>query len=77
MVDARSLPAALTGAAGNSNCFSFIGVPLFVGEASPLARLARVSAALSWIRHSLAVPLAMRMPSVIQVWRRGEGGPYM
>jgi hypothetical protein len=32
----------------------------------------RVGWSLSWIRHSLAVPLTIRMPSIIQV-RTGLG----
>eukprot|EP00879_Flechtneria_rotunda_P033284 GHRR01036848.1.p1 GENE.GHRR01036848.1~~GHRR01036848.1.p1 ORF type:complete len:238 (-),score=49.07 GHRR01036848.1:455-1168(-) len=67
MVDTRSMPGLLTGTSGNSNNFSFIGVPLFTGDCGPLVRLARAGWALSWIRHSLAVPLAIRMPSIIQV----------
>lgn len=66
MVDTRSMPGLLTGTDGNSNNFSFIGVPLFTGDCGPLARLGRVGWSLSWIRHSLAVPLAIRMPSIIQ-----------
>jgi hypothetical protein len=67
MVDTRSMPGLLTGMSGNSNNFSFIGVPLFTGSCSELQRVERVGRALSWIRHSLAVPLAMRMPRVLQV----------
>lgn len=67
MVDTRSMPGMLTGTDGNSNNFSFIGVPLFTGDCSPLVRVARVGWGLSWIRHSPAVPLAIRMPGIIQV----------
>eukprot|EP00878_Enallax_costatus_P007875 GHUV01008240.1.p1 GENE.GHUV01008240.1~~GHUV01008240.1.p1 ORF type:complete len:591 (+),score=176.96 GHUV01008240.1:225-1997(+) len=66
MVDTRSMPGLLTGTDGNSNNFSFIGVPLYTGDCSALERVTRVGGALSWIRHSLAVPLAIRMPSVLQ-----------
>ncbi|KAF6252006.1 hypothetical protein COO60DRAFT_1644430 [Scenedesmus sp. NREL 46B-D3] len=66
MVDTRSLPGLLTGTDGNSNNFSFIGVPLYTGDCGALARVWRVRWSLRWILHSLAVPLAIRMPKVIQ-----------
>lgn len=68
MVDTRSMPGLLPGSMhGASNNFSFIGVPLYTGDISPLERVARVGLAMSWVRHSLVVPIAIRMPDVIQV----------
>ena len=58
------LPGSMHGA---SNNFSFIGVPLYTGHISPLERLTRVGRAMSWVRHSVVVPIAIRMPDLIQV----------
>jgi hypothetical protein len=78
MVDTRSLPGLLPGGGssmhGASNNFSFIGVPLYTGDVTPLQRLARVGRAMSWVRHSLVVPIALRMPDIIQVSGGGVWG---
>lgn len=68
MVDTRSMPGLLPGSMhGASNNFSFIGVPLYTGDISALERLDRVGRAMSWVRHSVVVPIAIRMPDLIQV----------
>jgi hypothetical protein len=74
MVDTRAMGAKVTGlTAGASNNFSFIAVPLPTDPATaPAQRVHGAAAALNWIRHSLAVPLAVRIPSLVQV--RGKGG---
>ena len=65
MVDTRSMPGL--NMHGASNNFSFIGVPLYTGDISAVERLERVGRAMSWIRHSVVVPIAIRIPDLIQV----------
>ena len=69
MVDTRAMAGQLTGMSmENSNNFSFIAVPICTGQGvNSSARLQKNAWALSWIRHSLAVPLAIRIPSIVQV----------
>lgn len=68
MVDTRSMPGLVASSMfGASNNFSFIGVPLYTGDISPLERLTRVGRAMSWVRHSVVVPIALHMPDIIQV----------
>jgi hypothetical protein len=76
MVDTRSMPGLLPGSMHSaSNNFSFIGVPLYTGELDPLERLQRVGRAMNWVRHSIVVPIAIRVPDIIQVrWARGAAG---
>jgi hypothetical protein len=66
------MAAKVTGlTAGASNNFSFIAVPLPTDPSTaPAKRVHRAAAALNWIRHSLAVPLAVRIPSMVQVGRQ-------
>lgn len=68
MVDTRSMPGLVASSmSGASNNFSFIGVPLYTGDISSLERLTRVGRAMSWVRHSVVVPIALHMPDIIQV----------
>jgi hypothetical protein len=68
MVDTRSMPGLLPGLEhGASNNFSFVGVPLYTGDTSEVERLERIGRAMSWIRHSVVVPIAIRIPDLIQV----------